>query len=106
MKGLPEPEADRKQQKKTRNGTGPLRVKFRFEINLLHFLDPDVTEAHVLSVLLKLERLITSTVLNTTIGMLNGDIVMNLDPIPPKGEAGRLLHLIALPVAGFENEVK
>ncbi len=75
-------------------------------VTLLHFLDPDIPEADVLSVLLEFEGFVGRAVFDSAIRVLHRDIVVNLDTIPPEGEACRFGHLVALPVGGLEDEVE
>lgn len=72
----------------------------------LEGLDPDVTVTNILPMLLKLERLVTGAVFDTTIGVLHGDIVMHLMAVPPEGKTSRLLQLASLPVSSLEDEVE
>ena len=77
-----------------------------FLILLLDFLYPDIAKAYVLSVFLKFEWLIAWVIFYATIGVFDRNVVVNLDPVPPKCQAGRVLEFFTLPLGGLENKMK
>ena len=68
--------------------------------------DPHIAEPYVLAVFLQFEALCGWADTDTTIGMLDRDIVVNFDSIPPHGCASGFNRFVTVPLCRFEDEVK
>ena len=86
-----------------------IQVVWKLELPSILFAlvdDPNIAEPHILSVLLKFKTFSGWADTDTTISMLDGDVVVNLDSVPPHGSTRRFDGLVTVPFRRFEDDVK